>query len=57
MEAKRLHVHTELTVTEVGHRLHFEAPSYFGRFFWRETGVTAPLFRQQIRKKYQIFPG
>jgi AraC family transcriptional activator of pobA len=56
MEAKRLLVHTELTISEVGYRLNFEDPSYFGRFFKRETGMMPSLFRQQIRKKYQIFP-
>lgn len=57
LEAKRLLVHTELTVAEVGYRLNFKDPSYFGRFFKRETGMNPTLFRQQLREKYQIFPG
>ena len=56
MEAKRLLVHTELSISEVGYRLRFEDPSYFGRFFKRETGMNPALFREQIREKYQLFP-
>ena len=32
LEAKRLFQHTDLTATEVGYRLDFDDPSYFGRF-------------------------
>lgn len=55
-EAKRLLVHTELTATQVGYRLNFEDPSYFGRFFKRETDKSPSAFRAYIREKYQIFP-
>ena len=56
LEAKRLLAHTELTIAEIGYSLNFEDPSYFSRFFKRETGVTPALFRQQIREKYHINP-
>ncbi len=45
LEAKRLFRHTELTATEVAFRLGFNDPSYFGRFFRREVGVSPGQFR------------
>ena len=56
LEAKRLLVHTELTVSEVGYHLNFEDPSYFSRFFRRETGMNPTHFQTEIREKYKIFP-
>jgi AraC family transcriptional regulator, transcriptional activator of pobA len=53
LEAKRLLAHTDLTAAEVGYRLNFEDPSYFGRFFKRATGLSPTAFREQIRTKYQ----
>ena len=55
MEAKRLFAHTELSAAEIGYKLSFEDPSYFGRFFKRETGMSPSVFRQQIREKYHFF--
>ena len=55
LEAKRLLVHSALTVAEIGYRLNFEDPSYFARFFKREAGMSPTLFRSAIREKYQIF--
>ena len=45
LEAKRLIQHTDLTATEIGYRLAFDDPSYFGRFFKREVGVSPGQFR------------
>lgn len=53
LEAKRLFVHTELTSVEIAIRLNFSDPSYFGRFFKRETGVTPSSFRSEFPTKYQ----
>jgi len=47
LEAKRLLRHTDLTIAEIGYRLNFDDPSYFGRFFRRETGVSPGRFRQR----------
>ena len=48
LEAKRLLQHTDLTVTEVGYRVAFDDPSYFGRFFKREVGTSPGQFRQGL---------
>lgn len=54
LEAKRLLVHSNVTVAEIGYHLNFDDPSYFGRFFKRETGMSPIAFRQQIREQYQL---
>jgi len=56
LEARRLLAHSDLNVAEIGYTLAFEDPSYFGRFFRRETGMSPRNFRQHIQEKYQIFP-
>ena len=53
LEAKRLFTHTDLTSTEIGYRLSFDDPSYFGRFFKRETAMTTMQFRENIAKNYR----
>jgi AraC-like DNA-binding protein len=52
LDAKRLLSHSELSVAEIGYQVGFEDPSYFGRFFRRETGRTPAEFRAEIREKY-----
>ena len=54
LEAKRLLAHTDNAVAEIGFKLNFDDPSYFGRFFRRETGLSPRSFRLHIREKYQI---
>jgi len=50
LEAKRLLMHTNKTVTEIGYSLNFDDPSYFVRFFKRETGVKPGQFRLKMRR-------
>jgi AraC-like DNA-binding protein len=53
LDAKRQLLYSELTVSEIGYRLGFKDPSYFGRFFRRYQGRTPAEFREEIREKYQ----
>lgn len=48
LEAKRLLIQTELSVSELAYRLNFEDPAYFSRFFKRETGATPKAFRSRF---------
>lgn len=56
LDAKRLLSHSDLDVAEVGYQTGFTDPSYFGRFFRRETGRTPAEFRAEIREKYHRKP-
>jgi AraC-like DNA-binding protein len=47
LEAKRLLLHTSLSVAEIAYELTFKDPSYFNRFFRRSTGDTPADFRKQ----------
>lgn len=49
LEARRLLVHTELSVAQVADQLNFLDHSYFNRFFRKETGVTPEQFRRSFR--------
>ncbi|WP_198045116.1 helix-turn-helix domain-containing protein [Spirosoma montaniterrae] len=46
MEAKVLLKHSGHSVSEIAHRLGFDDPSYFGRFFKKSTGLTPQSFRE-----------
>jgi len=45
LEAKRLLRHSDLSVSEVAYHLSFEDPSYFARFFRKQTGQAPAAFR------------
>jgi len=53
LESKRLFTHTDLSSAEVGYRLSFDDPSYFSRFFKRETAMSTRAYRKSIAKNYQ----
>ena len=55
LEAKRLLLHSELTMAEIGYELGFEDPSYFSRFTRRELKTSPQAFRSLTRRKYQKF--
>ena len=54
LEAKRQLAYTDLTIAEICYKLNFEDPSYFSRFFRRETGMTPNVFRKHIGEKYHF---
>jgi AraC-like DNA-binding protein len=54
LEAKRLLVHTNQSVQQIAEFLSFPDPSYFGRFFKRESGQSPIAFRHAIREKYHL---
>jgi AraC-like DNA-binding protein len=49
LEAKRLLVHSDLTAAQIAYRIGFDDPSYFGRFFRRETRSSPGRFRRVCR--------
>ncbi|MEJ7682130.1 MAG: helix-turn-helix domain-containing protein [Segetibacter sp.] len=51
LEAKRLLVNAEMTVSEIAFELDFEDNSYFSKFFKKYVGLTPEIFRKQIIKK------
>ena len=57
LDAQRLLLHSDLGVAEIGYQTGFPDPSYFSRFFRRETGRTPAGFRREIREKYQSKTG
>lgn len=53
LEAKRLLFYTPQSLKEIAFDLGFAEPSYFNRFFKRETGLTPAEYRASTRKMYQ----
>lgn len=47
-EAQNMIRNTDLTVAEIGYRLHFEDPSNFTKFFKSITGITPRAYREQL---------
>lgn len=54
LEAKRLLMHTDMDSKEIAYTLHFEDPSYFGKFFKSKVGESPNSFRKTSRKNYQF---
>ncbi|MBK9628940.1 MAG: helix-turn-helix domain-containing protein [Flavobacteriales bacterium] len=53
LEAKRLLLHAELSIKEVGYALNMKDPAYFTRWFHKAAGVTPGAYREAIRDKYK----
>lgn len=53
LEAKRYLFHTSLSAAEISFALGFEDPSYFGRFFRRDTGLSPVRYRAATVEMYQ----
>jgi AraC-like DNA-binding protein len=53
LEAKRLLVNANITVSEIANELNFQDNSYFTKFFKKYVGVTPEVFRKQFEKKVQ----
>jgi AraC family transcriptional regulator, transcriptional activator of pobA len=49
LEAKRLFAYSDLTVNQVSDKLNFKDPSYFVRFFKKQTGTTPEQFKVQLK--------
>ncbi len=52
LDAKRLLLHSDMSVSEIGYQTGFHDPSYFSRFFRRAAGRSPADFRREIREKY-----
>jgi len=50
LEAKRLLVHSNLSIKEIGQELGFEDPAYFVRYFKKNTEITPVEFREKQLK-------
>ena len=50
LEAKRMLLHSEVSIAEVADRLAFEDPAYFSRCFKKHTGRSPIEFRQSLAK-------
>lgn len=55
IEAKQLLYFSDLNVKQIAGDLGFENHSYFSRFFYKETGMTALSFRKQFRHRNSMF--
>ena len=53
LESKRWLAHSDETSAQVAEKMNFADPSYFGRFFKRETGQTPRAFRAAFREKFR----
>lgn len=49
LEAKRLLVNMDLSISEIAYKLNFSDNSYFTKFFRKEVGMAPEVFRQSLR--------
>lgn len=47
LEAKRLLIHTDLSIKEIGYRIGFEEPLHFSSFFKKKAGSSPSAFREE----------
>ncbi|WP_319779437.1 AraC family transcriptional regulator [Maridesulfovibrio sp.] len=53
VSAKRMLANSDLNISEICYELKFDDPSYFGKFFKRETGFSPSVFREHVKGKYR----
>lgn len=53
LEAKRLLLHSSMSLKEVGFALNMEDPAYFSRVFKKATGLTPGEYREHVRELYK----
>lgn len=51
LEAKRMLIHSGLNISQIAHRLNFDDPAYFSRFFKKHTGLTPGDYKKQFTDK------
>lgn len=54
LEAKRLLIHTDLSVKEIGYKLGYEDPAYFVRLFTNRTESSPLLFRKKYTEGEKV---
>jgi AraC-like DNA-binding protein len=54
LEAKRLLVHTSMSVKEIGYKLGYDDPSYFIRLFSNQTSGSPQTFRMKYRAQQPV---
>ncbi|TWV99900.1 AraC family transcriptional regulator [Chitinophaga pinensis] len=54
LEAKRLLIHTDLSVKEIGYKLGYEDPAYFVRLFTNQTESSPLLFRKKYTEGEKV---
>lgn len=54
LEAKRLLIHTPLSVKEIGYKLGYEDPAYFVRLFTNQADISPLLFRKKYAEGEKV---
>lgn len=54
LEAKRLLIHTDLSVKEIGYKLGYEDPAYFVRLFTNQVDTSPLLFRKKYTEGEKV---